>query len=335
MKASKDNPIYSVYAVSGSTKYDLTPAIINIDFSDQKKQMAQAVKIDLVNVQVGSSWIAGLLPVRSRVYVYADDGEKHDEVFRGFIWTKAYKSSTADREITITCYDNLIYFQESEDSEFFASGKSSKDVISHFCNKWGVTLDYGYESITHSKLALRGNLADIFTADVLDLVKDRTGKKYVIRSEKDVVKVLPVGANTLVYNFKAGQNAIVTRSECTMDGMVTKVVILGKADDNDREPVEATVSGKTSEYGTLQKLISRDENTTLADAKKEAQGILDEDGSPKWEYEMTAPDVPWIRKGDKVYISAGDIYNQHMLVTCVDRSISNSAKEMTLTLEKP
>lgn len=336
MKASEDNPIYSAYIVSGGSKYNVTPTLISLDFSDQKNQMAQLVTISMMNIKVGKSWLSSLVKVRDRVYVYADDGSRSEEVFRGFVWTRSYNSSLGDREIVLKCYDNLIYFQESEESEYFSSGKSTKDVISSLCSKWGVKLEYTYSSITHAKLALRGNLADIFTSDILDLVKDRTGKKYVILSAKDTMQVKPVGANTTVYQFKAGRNAVKTNSSCTMDGMVTKVVILGKADDKDeRQPVEATVNGKTSEYGTLQKVINRDENTTLADAKKEAEGILKNDGSPKWEYELTAPDIPWIRKGDKVYVNAGDIYNSYLIVTCVDRSIDNKSKKMTLTMEKP
>lgn len=335
MKASAKNPVYTVYIVSGETKYNVSPAVINLDFSDQKKQLAQCVTIDLVNVKAGSRWLAGLVNVRDRVFIHANDGTRNEEVFRGYVWTRGYGSSLKDREIRLKCYDNLIYLQESEDSEYFSAGKSSKDVTSALCSKWGIKLEYSYESITHSKLALRGNLADIFTGDVLDLVKDRTGKKYVIRSEKDVMKVLPHGANDTVYSFKAGENAISTSSECTMAGMITKVVILGKADDNDRKPVEATVSGKTGQYGTLQKLINRSENTTLADAKKEANSILKEAGDPKWEFEVRAVDIPWIRKGDKVHINAGDIANSTLIAVGVDRTISSKKKEMVLTLEKP
>lgn len=335
MKATRENPIYSAYIVSGTKKYNITPALIALDFSDQKKQMAQSVSIGVMNVKIGGTLLSSLLKVRDRVYIYADDGSRSDEVFRGYIWTRSYRSSLNERDLTLKCYDHLIYFQESEEAEYFSSGKSSKDVVSSLCSKWGVNLEYSYESITHTKLALRGNLADIFTSDILDLVKDRTGKKYVILSVKDTMQVKTVGSNATVYSFKAGENAVKTNSSCTMDGMITKVVILGKADKDDREPVEATISGKTSDYGTLQKVISRDENTSLADAKKEAQSIIDEDGTPKWEYELTAPDIPWIRKGDKVYVNAGDIYNSYLIVTGVERTIENSRKEMTLTMEKP
>lgn len=332
MKASKENPIYTIYVVSGSTKYNITAAVESLDFSDQEKQMAKSLEVVLLNVKVGNTWLSGLINVRDRVYVYADDGERNEEVWRGFVWSRPYKSSLNDRTLQLRCYDNLIYFQESEDAAYFTSGKSTKEIINSLCNKWGVTLSYSYESITHTKLALRGNLADIFTADILDLVKDRTGKKYVILSEKDVMQIKRTGTNTTVYRIEGGKNAIETNSECTMEGMVTKVVILGKADSNDRQPVEATLTGSTSKYGTLQKVINRDTNTTLANAKKEGQSILDENGKPKWEYEVICMDIPWIRKGDKVYVSAGDMVGNY-IVKSIERSISNKSKEMTLTVE--
>lgn len=335
MDASIENPIYTVFLIDGNTKYDLTPAVTNIEFSDQQKQMAQRASISIANIQVNGRWLASIIKVRQRVFIYADDGTKNDEIFRGFVWTRDYKSSLNDREITLRCYDNLIYFQQSDDSKFFPDGKNTKDVLTSLCSDWGVKLEYSYESIKHSKLALRGTLSNIFTSDVLDLVKDRTGKKYVIRSEKDVMKIMTVGQNRTVYNIEYAKNAVSTKTQCTMEGVVTKVVILGKSNDDGREPIEATVSDKTDQYGTLQKIINRDENTSLADAKKEAQGILKNDGSPKWEYGVTASDIPWIRKGDLIYVSAGDIYQRKLIVVSVDRNIGMNKKSMTLTCEDP
>ena len=266
--------------------------------------------------------------------MYANDGSKKEEVFRGYVWNPTYRSGLTERTLKLKCYDNLIYFQESEHYAYFSKGKKTKDVCESICKDWGVKLKYTYESITHSKLPLRGNLSDIFTADLLDLVKDRKGTKYVILSEKDVMQIKPVGSNSTIYRFVAGENAIQTYSSCTMDGMVTKVVILGKADDNERQRVEATVKGKTDEYGTLQKVITRDENTSLSEAKKDAKSIIDEKGKPKWEYELHATDVPWIRKGDKVYVDAGKM-SGYYIVTGIKRTIDIKRRDMILDLEKP
>lgn len=331
--ASISKPEYSAYIVAGNTKYNITPAIESIDISDRKKQIAKCVTIQLMNTKVNDKWLTSILSVRNRVYIYANDGSRNEECFRGYVWDRAYKHSLSDRTLQLKCYDNLIYFQESEHYAYFSSGKSTKAICTALCDDWGVKLNYTYKSITHSKLPLRGCLSDIFTSDLLDLVKDRTGVKYVVLSEKDVMQIKSVGSNSTIYHFLAGKNVIQSSSVCTMDGVVTKVIILGKADDDDRQAIEATVRGDTAKYGTLQKTISRSENTSLADAKKEAQSIIDEDGKPKWEFELHATDIPWIRKGDKVYVSAGDM-SGYYIVTGIDRTIGVKKREMILELEK-
>ena len=332
MAATQQKPAYSVYIVSGATKYNVTPAVMSQDRSEPEGQIAQRVTLQLANVKVGDTWLSNLLKARNRVFIYANDGTKEDEVFRGYLWTRLRTDSLSENELRYACYDNLIYFQESEDSLYFSSGKSTKYIMSSICSKWGIKLQYSYESITHTKMPLRGALSDIFTADILDLVKKRTKKKYVIRSEKDTMVVQAVGSNSTIYHFIAGKNVTRTSSGWTMEGVITKVIVVGKTDKNDREPIEATVSGKTSEYGTLQKIQRRSEGTSLADAKIEAKNTIDENGEPKWEYEITGPDVPWIRKGDKIYVSAGEIVG-YRIITEIDRTIDNKRREMTLTLE--
>ena len=333
MEALQQRPVYTVYIVSGGTKYNVTPALNSIDRSDSDSQIAQKVILHLTNIMVDGTWLVGLLKARDRVYVYANDGEKNEEVFRGYLWTRKYNSSVDDRDLEYTCYDNLIYFQESEDALFFASGKKTKDVFQSICDKWKVPLSYTYDSITHEKLPLKGRMYDFFTADILDLVKKKNGKKYVILSDRDTMYIKPVGSNSTIYHFKAGKNVSKVASGWTMDGMITQVVILGKAGDDERQPVEATVSGDTSTYGTLQKIEDRDENTSLEEAKKEANTTIKEKGKPKWEYIVDAPDIPWIREGDKVYLDAGEVVESYLIITAIDRSSDMKNCEMTLTLE--
>lgn len=332
MAGTKENSAYSVFLITATKKYNLTECVEELKFTDQEKQFAKSVQISLANIMVNGEWLCNIPQVRDRIFIYAGDGEKSDEVWRGYIWTHGYKSALETRTIALKCYDNLIYCQESEESEYFTAGKDTKAIMTSLCNKWGIPLDYTYSTITHPKLPLRGKLSEIITSDILDAVKKKTGKKYVVLSIADRMTVREVGQNKTIYKILAGHNAISTESECTMDGMITKVVILGKADKNDRRPVEGTVSGKTDKYGTIQKLVNRDENTTLTDAKKEAGETINESGEPKWKYSIEAPDIPWIRKGDKICVSAG---NQISYFIClgIERTITNKAKIMKIEAE--
>jgi hypothetical protein len=331
--ASKENPIYRTVIYDGNTKYNITPAVTNIEFEDQEKQLAQSVTISIMDMKITSKgkWLTSILKVRQRVYIYANDGSKDGEVFRGYIWTRQYSRSNDGHELDLKCYDNLIYLQESEDSLYFSKGKKTNAVMSSIAKRWGLSISYSYSTITHGKLALRGTLSDIIVSDILEPVRKKTGKRYVIQSIQDKLYVKPIGSNTTVYEIKAGQNAISTKSEQNMEDMVTKVVILGKQDNNNKYPVKATVSKNTGTYGTLQKLQDIGDEK-LAAAKKEAQATINENSSPKWIYEVTAVDIPWIRKGDKVKIKAGDI-DKTLTVTSLERSIENKKKTMTLTLK--
>lgn len=336
MKPSKENPDYSVVLnISNTERYEITPIIVSLELSHQKEQLAQTATITVMNIKYKNSWPNAMFQVRQRVFIYANDGERHEEVFRGWIWSTSYTSATESRELVLRCYDNLVYLQESEESAFFPAGYATKDVVANLFSRWGIPLQYNYTGITHSKLALRGALADLITSDVLDPVRKQTGLKPAIVMEKDTVVIRTAGDNETFYAVVGASNAIHTKSGATMDGMTTQVVILGTSDNAGKTPVEAIVAGDTAKWGTLQKLQDRDQDTTLANAKAEAQTIIDESGKPKQEYELRCSDIPWVRKGDKIYVSVGGIYNKTLIVWGIDRQISDEHRDMTLTMEDP
>lgn len=333
MAGSTDNPIYTVYLVDGTKKYNITPAVTEIELSHQDKQLAQSASVTVVNIKTSSGkTICQIATVRKRIFIYANTGGKTQEVFRGWIWTTYHKTDIDSNPVTLKCYDNLIYLQESEDSLYFSKGKKTKAVMQSICSKWGIKLSYSYSSITHGKLVLRGTLSNIITADILNKTKKKSGKKYVIYSQKDVMYIKPTGSNTTIYQIEKKDNAVEVRNEKTMDGMITKVRILGEAKKNKKVPVKATVKGDTKKYGTLQKLQDMGSDS-LATAKTKAQNTIKASGSPKNEYIVIAPDIPWIKKGDKVYVNAGHIEKKTMIVLGIERTISNKKKTMTLTLQ--
>lgn len=336
MTPAKDNPDYSIVLTRRSgDQYEITPVVTSLELSHQKEQMAQTATINIVNIYYKGGWPNTMFQPRDRVFIYANDGERHEEVFRGFVWATDYTSATDERELVLRCYDNLVFLQESEESAFFAAGYQTKDVVSNLFTRWNIPLKYNYESISHGKLALRGVLSDLITSDVLDQAKRQTGKKWAILMEQETVVIRTAGDNEAYYRVTDVSNAIHTKNSITMDGMTTKVVILGKTDDAGKTAIDATVTGDTATYGTLQKLQDRDEDTTLADAKKEAQYVIDENGKPKQEFELKCTDIPWVRKGDRIFVSVGGIYEKTLIVWGIDRSISDKSKEMTLTMEEP
>lgn len=329
MEPSKLCPMYSLYILtSENLNIDLSQLVTSFDRSEPEKQIAQKVTVSFMNVQDSNGrMLEDYINVRDRVFVYANDGETVDEVFRGMVWTKRYVNKQK-KEITLTCYDQLIYFQKTEDNKFYPEGMETENICNTLCSDWGVSLVWNYQSITHKKLMLTGKLSDIFLTDILAEVKKKVHLPAVMKSVKDVVYIETVGSNSKIYEIKRGENAISTTSTVTMDDVVTRVVITGKQDDEGCTPVEATVDGDTERFGTIQKIIRKNENTEMSEVKEEAQDIIDENGYPKMRYEIEAIDIPWIRRGDKVKIVAGDMALDYWVL-----SIEHDAVKKTMTLK--
>ena len=320
---TKESPKYTVIIIDGDTTYYINPMLISIELSENENEMAQKAVLTVDNIQINNVWSTSIFHVRQRVFIYADDGVNKDEVFRGYIWETGYTSSNTTRDFVLTCYDDLVFLIKSEDYVYMSSGKETKDIFEKIGEDWGVKFTYNYESITHEKLALKGSLANILMDDLLDKVRDNTGKKYVIRMEKDTVNVITVGENKTIYQILSQANACETHTEETMDGMITKVVIFGKQGEDERAPIEATVEGNIDKYGTIQKVFSKNESSSLEDAKKEAEKLVYLHKYPFFNYEIIAPDIPWVRKGDVIFINAGGIYQKYLIIKSVTRTISN------------
>lgn len=326
------NPTYTAYIISESKKYNVTPALISLDRIDAEGQIAQRVNLQLRNVQVDGVWLSSILKPVNRLFIYADDGTKKDEVFRGFLWDRTYKSSISDQELKVTAYDHLIYLQESEDTFYFSTGKSTEEIISSICRDWGIKLNYSYLNIVNGKMPLTGRIYDILTTDVLDVTKQQTGYHYALISEKDTMIVRTAGTNEVTYKFLATQNVSSATSSWTMEGVITQIVLVGSAGDDDREPVELVESRNVSKYGTLQKIDRKDQDLDIWSAHRDTRVSLMENSDPKYEYEITGPDIPWIRKGDGVFVDAGDINEKSLIVTAVNRSFDSKNAKMTLTM---
>lgn len=328
MKAALHNPIYTAVAVaSDGTKYTLTKAITDLMLDEADGTLAQKVSLFLRNVKVGNTLLSSIIKLKMRLFVYANDSQKKDEVFRGFIFDKTKEEST-EKILKIVAYDNLIYLQQSKDCLYFSAGKQTDAIIKTICKKWGISCSYSYVRMEHPKLPLNNmNISDM-VVEVLEAVRKQKGTKYTMRSTKDAFQVLKQGSNTTIYQFRSKKTVISTKSTETLDGMVTKVVIYGNEDDDEYRAVEATVKGETDDYGTLQDVVTMSGDGTLAEAKEEANEILEEKGKPFETHELKALDVPWVRKGDLINVNTDNLKGDYIV-----KSVTHDALKKTMTME--
>lgn len=321
-------PEYRVAVLTaGGLRCVVTGAVTGLNLEHGENELAQRLSLSLYNLRHQGKLLSELFRARDRVFIYARTAQGDKEVFRGYLWDHHYRSET-EKLLTWTCYDNLIYLQESEDSLYYASGQRTAGVFSSICNRWGIPLEYHYDSITHKSLALRGTLANLLLSDLLEPVRRQTGKRYVLRGREDTLWVERAGANETVYSIKSQENAIRTESSTTMGGMVTRVIITGRSDKNGQAPIEATLSRNTERYGTLQKVLASSDADSLAEAKKEAEELLDEKSRPTFRASVEAVDIPFLCKGDQVYIAAGNMRGKFLVL-----GISHDGLRKTMRLE--
>lgn len=342
MAASMKHPEYKMNLFDSSgTKYQFKNITTDLTVGHEENDLAQKVNITIANVKVGKKRLSNIIKLRQKVYVYANTGSGYKEVFRGYVWERKFDTSLDTREISLICYDRLIYLQNSKDNFYRKKGAKTKNVITSIAKKWGVKIKYNYVSITHGKLVYRSeNISDILLS-ILNKAKKQSGVGYAIRCEKGVMVIDKQGSNSTVYKVESGDNALSQSYTETMEGMVTKVKIVKaetvkkkkkKGDDTEKETgryvTVANVKGDTKQYGTLQDIIEKGSDEKLSDAKKEAQKIIKKDGHPKRDISVTAVDIPWVEKGHKVYINAGTLKNNYIV-----KGIEHDAANHTMTME--
>lgn len=329
MKASAIFPKYTVIAVDAKgTEYRLKNVTTDLTIDEPQNGIAVKVQFSCANVKVETGYLFDYLKIGMLLFVYADDGNKNAIVMRGILWGRKKKANN-EREISITGYTKPIYLQKSKGCYFFSAGKKTDAILKSICKDWGISCIYEYDSISHPKLPLNNKAISDMFIEVLNEVKKQKGSRYVIRSEDDDVQIKKCGSNSEIYHFISKKSLSNLTIEESLDDVVTKVIVVGKEDDNERVPVEATVTGKNiKQYGTLQDIVQREEGTSLATAKAEANEIIEEKGTVKPLYSFSVIDVPWVHKGDMIKITAPDVKGDFYVL-----SVSHNAKSRMMDLD--
>lgn len=128
---------------------ELTNLVTALEWSDQAEEISQRASITLANTKTEQGYLSDILKLCTPIYIFANG----KEVFRGIIWEWAYKSAL-EKEIRITAYNQIIKSTKSKDNNYYTAGKSTQDIVTELCGKWGIALKYNYGNHTHPKLVL-------------------------------------------------------------------------------------------------------------------------------------------------------------------------------------
>lgn len=309
---------------------DIANAAESLGWEEGDGELAQRLSFTVHNIKTQESEISSLAKPGCKIIIYASWGANSDEVARGTIvdWEPA-NSGTSSTTLDIIAYDELFNLQESQDNRYYSAGTGTKDIITGIFNDWGIPIgEYNGPNAAHAKTLFKNEYLSDILIQILDDAVKKGGAKCIIRANKGKVSVIPEGSNTTIYHFDGYTNATLTRDKVSTAGLVTRVKVVGKEDANERQPVEAIVDGLT-QHGIRQRILNRAEDDSLAMAKSAAQKIIDEQGKPTRTIVLESPDVPMLRKGDKIHATVGTL-NGYYITKAVRHDASSRSMSMEL-----
>lgn len=320
---------YRLVIITESGKqYNIREFVTGLGWEENEKEISQHLTFEAKNDKTSEGVISSLAKPGCLVGVFANDGATYDkEVARGTItdWNPVEQNS--GNTLQCTCYGCLYALQKSQDNKFYPEGTGTQSAITGLLEEYEIpSQGYTGPNAAHGKLKFNKNYVSDIILDFLDDAKKKGYGTYLLRETNGYAEVVPRGSNTDVYVFKL-DNTTSVGTKMSTASLVTRVRVIGQADDDGNSPVEATLNGLTK-YGIRQRIYTRGSDESLADAQSAAQEIINEDGKVPKDITISAPDIPFIRKGDLVYIIAG-LSDDYYYV----KSIRHDCESYSMTME--
>lgn len=299
--------------------------LLSATLEEQPGELAARLELQLKNVKTKDGWIHQHVSIGRRLILQATDGNGWQEVWRGQVYRHSV-STDNDSTVAVTAYDMLYPLQQSKVHRYFRSGETGASCIKSLAQEWRIPLGRieGPNVRLPAKLYRGERIGSIF-ADRLEQSQRLGGGRWVIRDVQGRVNCKREGSNTTVYRIDANF-AESSEDEWNIERLVTRVKVYGKEKKEGHPPLVATKDGKT-EYGIFQEVVYAT-GDNVKDALTEANEILAESGKPERRMMITAPIIPWIRKGDKVNVKVGTVNGD-----CIVEGVMHDITQLKMTLQ--
>ncbi|RIJ63600.1 hypothetical protein [Rummeliibacillus sp. POC4] len=315
-------------------KLDVTDLILSATHEEMKDEMAARLKLTFKDIKRDGAWVHNHVFLSKRLVLQATDGDGWKEIFRGSIYS--WESVSENRTVNITAYDPLYATMQSEEHYYFTKGMTASSSIKQIASETGIPLgDISGPNVALAKKIYKGKIGETI-AKRLEESKEKGAGNFITLSTKGKLEVVKEGSNKIVYELL--KDTLESSSDKrTIESLVTKVKIYGNESKKTRPKVETTVTGKT-EFGTLQKILFKSSFENMGDAKNAANDLLKENGKPVVTMPVVHPDIPWLRKGDKIKIAAGTVSaknkkGEQITIDCIVESVSRDLKSRKMTLK--
>jgi hypothetical protein len=315
-------------------QYNIKEYIHSLGWEENKNEISVRSSFSARNDKTSKGYLSSIIKPGCLVGIFATDGGSIDEeVARGYVetWNPNEKNSGSD--LKCTNYDELYKLQKSQDNRYYSSGTGTKSAIQGILDDWEIPQGkYEGPNASHGKTVYNNNYLSDIILELLDDAAKKGEEKCIIRAAKGKTSIIPKGSNSTVYVFRKDNTQMFSKTISTAD-LITRVKVIGQADDDGKHSVDAVLNGLTK-YGIRQRIYTRGSDEKLSDAKSAAQEILDEDGKVEKTMTVQSPDVPFIRKGDLVYIISSYGSNYYY-VESIQHNVDSYSMTMELELAEP
>lgn len=324
---------HAVVMDASGNQYNIGDFIQNLGWEENENEISMRLFFTVRNYETAKGYLSSLIKPGCLIGIFATDGVVSEEVARGYVenWNQVEKNS--ENSLKCTCYDELYKLQKSQDNRYYPSGTGTKSAIEGIFNDWEILQgDYKGPNASHGKTVCNNKyLSDIILEFLDDAVK-KGEKKCMIQAAKGYTSVIPWGSNKTVYVFCVENTQSFSKNIST-ENLITRVKVVGQADKQGKHSVEATLNGAVH-YGIRQRIYTRGKEETLSDANLAAQKILEDEGKIEKKMAVQAPDVPFIRKGDLVYIISS-ITSSYYYVKSIQHNAESYNMSMDLEYAEP
>ena len=320
---------YRVVVVTpDGTQLDVTDITTNLGWEEGERELAIRISMNLYNAQYKGKMMSELVQPGTPVFIYATTlNGAQNEVARGTVsdWKPTFSNSATSLELVI--YDEANALRHNQENRYYSDGIGTTAAITAIFKDWNIPYDYQGPEATHTKMVFKKAYLSDMIMKILDDAEKKGAEKCFVRAKEGKIQVLARGRNDDIYHFDAMDNTISAKDSFSSSTIVTRVVIVGKADQEGHQAIEDTKDGKT-EFGVRQVIYERPQDKSLEDSQKAANDILKEKGDIKRKTSLQAPDVPFIRKGDRIRVKAGTVTGYFFI-----KSIRHNAADRKMTME--
>lgn len=302
-----------------------------LSWEEPRDEISVRLQARFHNQKVGDRWLHQLFPMGGRLFLYSDWGAGWQEVWRGTVFRRNNAANPLGN-FQVTAYDMLIYLMKSKDNRYYPHGTTARTILTDICNAWGVPLGtVEGPDVAVAKKVMRSQRIGETIIEVLQEAKRKGGGKFILRAREDRAEIIRQGGNSPVFHFGHDDSVSQVEDQEDIEDLVTRVMIIGsQEEDEGRAPVVAVIDGRT-EFGVLQEIIAEEKEDSPVTAQEVANDILADRGKPRESKKVSAPDLPFLRRGDKVHITA-DTLDGYYLVAAVQHNADE--RRMLMEVER-